>query len=500
MGQTDSAFDIAPAFDPGELSGNVRLGKFEAYYEGLYAEVIEDGIITAQERARLDRAADTLGLDRQSLRKLEEALQAAYESRHLVKIHEPDVARADPRISLIPLEPATDQRTLALERRIKFLENRVLELERELAIANTHVPVEVDLSEFAQKQPEVSVAEDDPIELQRKLRHDPRDVDSLHFLFRSATRSGDLDKGWCVAHALTFIGAANEQQRSCYEKYRGEGLIRPSAALSRDGWTRLLYHPEEEILTSEIFAVVVPAVLLGRVSALRRDKMLPVLDPKSKHDAATSTLQAVRCASWAAAILGMRAPCLYVDPAHAGTIEMVPGLPPVSLLGSLVLSGRSPTELAFIMGRHLAYYREEHFVRMLLPAITDLEDIFLAALCVGNPGLPISSQVKARVVPIARAIEPILDPLSVDRLRGHFMRFVEEGGRTNLQRWAHAADRTCARAGLLLANDLFAAKTMLDLECPEQAEDSINDLLSFVVSDRYARLRRQIGIAVAQDS
>jgi len=30
-------------------------------------------------------------------------------------------------------------------------------------------------------------------------------------------------------------------------------------------------------------------------------------------------------------------------------------------------------------------------------------------------------------------------------------RFVEEGGRTNLQRWTTSVERTCARAGLLLA-------------------------------------------------
>ena len=100
-------------------------------------------------------------------------------------------------------------------------------------------------------------------------------------------------------------------------------------------------------------------------------------------------------------------------------------------------------------------------------------------------------------MPIAKAIEPILEPAAVDRLRGAFLRFVEEGGRTNLARWASAADRTCARAGLLLSNDLKAAQSVFELEKEPQIDEKMDDLLSFVLSDRYNKLRKQIGIAIA---
>ena len=174
---------------------------------------------------------------------------------------------------------------------------------------------------------------------------------------------------------------------------------------------------------------------------------------------------------------------------------MVPGVPPQTRLGAQALSGRSPVELAFVAGRHLAWYRAERFVRLLVPQIADLEDLFLAALVIGNPGVPLKPETKRRVAALGGAIEPLLDPVGVDRLRGAFLRFVEEGGRTNLQRWAAAADRTAARAGLLLADDLFAAAAMLQAEDAGQARERIDDLLVFVTSDRYANLRRQIGVA-----
>jgi hypothetical protein len=489
------SFQHEQGFEAGAVSGNVQLGRLEGYYEELFAEVIEDGIITTEERARLDRMADSLGLDRSRLRRLETALQAAYEARHRVVIREEIAA---PPASLQPLEPATDPRTLALQRRIAALTARVAELERELEQARAQVSVEVDLSDVsAPARSGAPVAEEaDATEILRRLRHDPRDTESLHAIFRHYGQAGDVDRQWCAAEVLAYLGAATAEEKALHARHRTVGLIHPKASLARDGWTRLLLHPEQEVLTGEIFAVVTSAVLMGRISALRRDKALPKLDPTKKQDPAQSTLQAVRCFSWGAAILGMQAPSLYADPGYPGMVEMVPGIPPATRIGAQALSGRSSTELAFMAGRHIASHRAENFMRVLVPQIRDLEDIFLAALSIGNPGLPLSAQVKELVVPLAKAIEPILEPAAIDHLRGHFLRFIEDGGRTNLQRWATAVDRTAARAGLLLANDLAAARSVFALEDAAGAESKMDDLLVFALSDRFAMLRRQIGTAL----
>jgi hypothetical protein len=492
MTQPETSFELK-GFEAGEVSGNVQLGRLEAYYEELFAEVIEDGIITTEERARLDRMADTLGLDRSRLRKLEQALQAAYEAHHRVTIREEIAA---PPTSLQPIEPATDARTLALQRRIAALTERVAELERELAQTRAQVSVEVDLSGISAPAQGVARETEDIDEIIRHLRHDPRDEARLHALFRQYGRAGDLDRQFCVTLVLAHLGIANAEESALHGRHAESTLIRPKAALPREAWARLLLHPEQELLTGEIFASVVPAVLMGRLSALRRDKALPKLDPQTKQDPTASTIQAVRCFSWAAAILGMAPPLLYADPGYHGMVEMVPGMPPATRIGAQALSGRSTAELAFIAGRHVAYHRAENFMRLLVPQIRDLEDIFLAALSIGNPGLPLSPQVKELVVPIAKAIEPILEPMTVDHLRGYFLRFLEEGGRTNLQRWATAVDRTAARAGLLLANDLKAAQAVLVLDDAGTAEARMDDLLVLVLSDRFAKLRKQIGTAL----
>lgn len=484
-------FEHSASFDAGQVGGHVHVGRFEAAYEQLFAEVLEDGVITAEERTRLERAASDLGLDRARIEELERALTAAFEIRHRVAVRRADAPAPAP--EALAEGADADPRIAALQKRIAFLEARVEELGRELEEARANVAVEVD---FSGVDTSPATETEDLDEIYRRVRHAPREVVSLRALFRAATARGEVDRAYNAAHALTFLGAAAPEEKQLFEAHRPEGLPRPTAALDRDAWKRLLFHPDEEVLAGEIFASVVPAVLLGRVAALRHARALPALDPQKRVDPRTTTVQAARCFGWAASILGMPAPPLYTDPSYAGQVELIPGVPPASRIGKQALSGRTPDELAFVAGRHLAFFREEHFIRLLLPSLFDVEDVFLAALTIGNPGLPLSDEVRRRVAPIAQALSPLLDAAQVDRLRGHFLRFVEEGGRTNLNRWTEAADRTACRAGLLLCESLWAADRMLEVGGDDDRAEKVDDLIVFLASDRHTMLRKRIGVAV----
>src|SRR5580692_768854 len=103
------SFEHEQGFQQGELSGQLRLGKFEAHYEELFAEVIEDGIITLEERARLNKAADALG-------------------RHRVRVREMADEQDAPASIVLTPEPTNDPRVAMLERRIAQLEALVADL------------------------------------------------------------------------------------------------------------------------------------------------------------------------------------------------------------------------------------------------------------------------------------------------------------------------------------------------------------------------------------
>jgi hypothetical protein len=486
-----SAFEHSAGFTAGEVAGGFALGPLELQYEELFAEVLEDGIITADERARLEKAAQNLGLDRGRLARLEQAMVAAYQTRHKVEIVE---HYEEPAASLAPLRVQADGdagRALLLKR-IEQLEGRVAELEGELRRAQASINVEVDLSGL---EAEAARATEDPDDCWRRIRRNPTDVQAHRQLRGIYAARNDADRTWCLSQCLTALGAATPEEKADFEAHRSHTLIAPRAGLSQSAWYDQLFHPEEEVLTGQIFSVIAPAVLIGRVTTLRRDSKLHQPAPSGRQDPQKATVTAVRALPWAAAILGLAAPPIFVEKDRDVGFEHVPGVPPQTVVGKRVLSGRSQLEHAFLAGRHLSWYRNEHYVRTLFTAVPDLEDLFLAALVIGNPGLPIADDMKARVTPIARAIQPLLETAQMDTLRGCFLRFVEEGGRTNLQRWALATEKTACRAGLLLSNDLTTALKLLEPE--ERGLGELGkDLFAFASSERYFQLRRQLGIAI----
>jgi hypothetical protein len=485
-----AAFEHGTGFTAGEVSGGFGLGPLETQYEELFAEVLEDGIITADERARLERAADNLGIDRGRLARLEQAMVAAYQTRHRVQIIE---HYEEPAASLAPLrvEAEGDAGRTLLLKRIEQLETRIHQLEDELRRAQAAINVEVDLSGF---EADAERASEDPEDLWRRTRRNPTDPRPYRELHRVLRARGDVDRSFCVAQCLVALGAANAEEQAEFEAGRSKTLIAPRASLSASAWSDQLFHPEDELLTGQIFSVIAPAVLIGRVTALRRDGKLHQPNPEGRQDVAKATVTAVRALPWASAILGLPSPPIYIERERDVGYEHIPAIPPITVVGKRVLSGRTQLEHAFLVGRHLCWYRHEHYVKTLFSAVPDLEDLFLSALVIGNPGLPIAEDMKQRVTPIAKAIQPLLEAPQVDRLRGCFLRFVEEGGRTNLQRWSLATEKTACRTGLLLANDLETALGVLE---PEEGRlgELAKDLLVFAASDRYTGLRRQLGIA-----
>jgi len=492
VSEEGSAFAHGTGFTAGEVAGGFALGPLELQYEELFAEVLEDGIITAEERARLEKAAHNLGLDRGRLARLEQAMMAAYQTRHHVQIVE---HYEEPAASLSPLrvEAEGDAGRALLLTRIGQLEARIAELEEELRRAQSSINVEVDLSGL---EADAARASEDPDDYWRRIRRNPTDADAHRQLHRIYAARGDADRAWCAAQCLVALGVATQDEQAEFEAHRAQTLIAPSAGLSQSAWHDQLFHPEEEVLTGQIFSIIAPAVLIGRVTTLRRDGKLHQPAPAGRQDPAKATVTAVRAIPWASAVLGLAAPPIFVERDRDVGFEHVPGVPPQTVVGKRVLSGRTQLEHAFLVGRHLTWYRNEHYVRTLFSGVPDLEDLFLAALVIGNPGLPIAEDMKLRVTPIAKAIQPLLEPPQIDTLRGCFLRFVEEGGRTNLQRWALATEKTACRAGLLLSNDLGTALRLLE---PEERGlgELAKDLFAFASSERYFQLRRQLGIAIA---
>jgi hypothetical protein len=430
-------------------TGSFVAGDFEKQYEELFAEALEEGEISAEERHRLDLAAAALGLDPERARRLENALLHAYESHAAITL----AGRADPSM-LADHAPQTGRPNSG------FFEG-----------------------------------DDDRPTPVTRLSPIPDENALLHERFAEAVQKGDVDVQFCTSAVLVRRKLATREEALAYEANRSLMPPRPTRSLTGEAWGRL-FHPDEDRCTGDVFAMIASAALLGRISAMRRDHSLPHLDADKRQEPHSSTVSAVRALAWAATTLGLRTPPIFVDPNEQLAFEIVPALPPAMRLGAPMLSGHSALQLAFRCGRQLTWFREEHFVCTLVPSIPYLEELFLAALSIGAPQIDLLPEVRHRIAVVAEAIMPVLDPPRTKRLQEQVARFLAEGGKTSLRRWAQAAEWTSLRAGLLLCGDLATACDVVGSEA--NAVERTHELEVFWGSEDATFLRGELGIAIGR--
>lgn len=484
-------FALADGFVAAKTSFGFDLGPLGEHYQELFAEALADGVITAEERERLEKAADNLGIDRLKLSALEQAMISAHEAHHRVKVVE-KWEESPASLSPIRVSAEGDPEKTMLLKQIERLNARVLELEAELREARAREHVEVDVTGFEDTSEHL---EESAEQLRARARRDPTNPRCYESLLAASLRAGDREGMLWASQALVALGAATATTRKSYDEWKHASAAPPRASLGLEQWNEQLVHPEQDALTGRILGRIAGPVLVGRVTQLQREQKQAPPPADQRQDLNATTVMAVRALGWAAAVLGMTPPAVFVQPERDVGYGHQPGVPPYTLVGARVLRGRTHTAHAFLAARHLVLYRQEYFVKTLYSSVSDLEDLFLSALLLGSPTLPIAEHLKKRVAPISRTLEPLLDAVQLDALRADFKHFVAEGGRTNLLRWSTSVDKTACRAGLLLCGDLPTALQLL-------AEDEgpkgplAADLLGFAVSERHAKLRQHLGVQV----
>jgi hypothetical protein len=211
-----------------------------------------------------------------------------------------------------------------------------------------------------------------------------------------------------------------------------------------------------------------------------------------------STISAVRSLAWGSHFLGMEIPAIYVrEDAPVGLVA-IPAEEPTVLAGTHALRGRSLQELAFLVGRHLAYHVNVHRLLLFYPSLEELSACFVTALALGAPERPVPAKAQEIVDAHKPLIEPHLTPQRIAALRKAVNEFEAAQVRPDLTRWAAAIERCATRAGFLLSGNLEVAASVLRSE-PRGALDAdtkIADLCAFSVSESMATLREEMGVTI----
>jgi golgin subfamily B member 1 len=246
--------------------------------------------------------------------------------------------------------------------------------------------------------------------------------------------------------------------------------------------------------------MLTPAAIVAKTSQLRSQKQLPVLDRRFRQDPATSTVTFAKTFGWAAQVLGVATPELYVRNDVPGALVAVAATPPASVAGQTVLTGFTPQELMFIVGKHLSGYRGEHYIKNLFPTLNELKVILFAGVKIVMPEFTVPGEMAQAVNATATELLKHVQPVQRDSLKIVVQKWMEDGAKADLKRWMQATEITACRAGLLLCADLEVAKKIIAAEQQLPGDlppaEKMKELLVFSVSEQYFAVRKTLGIAV----
>lgn len=324
------------------------------------------------------------------------------------------------------------------------------------------------------------------------IEHDPYRLDSYHELFRLHRAMGALDPAFVVANALVLLGRAEPAEQAFFEEWSQQPQALPSTAIDDGLWLTKLAHPDDDHQLGSMLAAL--AGTMTRTAA-RPDRDLHLfprhaVNLKDPND---------RVGSYFAHLCqvlgthpGLR---LFVRADAVGGFGFVPGSLPAAVVTGGSIRDRSPRELVFLMARHLAYYRPEHFGLTLCPSLGDVERAVGAARLLAG-----QRHSRPGVSGLSHRLSPHLTAAEFEVLKRRSRKSAERGP-PDVQTWLRAVERTACRAGLLVVGDLEVAARMIGkIELPFELglspQDLLRDLVAFALSEAYAELRRTLGIAI----
>src|SRR5205085_2624578 len=171
------------------------------------------------------------------------------------------------------------------------------------------------------------------------------------------------------------------------------------------------------------------------------------LKRKDRRDPTNDQLLFSKVFNYVSQVLNIAQPELYLRPETPGEMDMANAkdkatLVPAFVVGANLLQGRPEKDLAYVVGKKLALMRPDHFVRWphVVPTVAELKVVFLAALKLTQPTLPMKPELQAAVNQYVDALRKTVPPQLLEQLAVVVQKFLETKAEADLHKWANAVD------------------------------------------------------------
>ncbi len=327
------------------------------------------------------------------------------------------------------------------------------------------------------------------------IMRQPRNTVLIHLLRKTLSRMKRYDEVWCVTGVLQLLGDITPKEKAFYDKLLAPTLrIRPKT-LDADMLRNTLVAPDEDWELSQIIRVAFDR--MGDKLSLRSPKDLGYSkkDLLQKEEAGMVwTLLEVM-----GQILGISTPQTFIREGATWWVTKEGSNPPVLLLGREALDSKRGKEARFELGKAMSLFTAGHLAVGVL-------DRQVMQLLVGNllklvqpelPELPGDPKANAE---LRKEMQKVVPAVELGRVRESLAEIRRRGSELNIKRWLVGVEKSSARFGLLMANDIEVAAAMTRsapaMISTASRDEVIDDLIKFAVSAQYAALRAHLEISV----
>ncbi|MEM9189976.1 MAG: tetratricopeptide repeat protein [Myxococcota bacterium] len=328
------------------------------------------------------------------------------------------------------------------------------------------------------------------------LQMSPYRVESYQALRRLYTEMKRPDESWCLSQALTVLSMAEPDEESFFKKHRSRKAAAAQEFFNEEMWFNNVLHPTQDPLLTSIFGEITQAVVAVRAQALSAFK----LDESKKRDPANDQAAMAQTLAYAAGVTKIELPPVYYREDDPGGLSFLSTNPPAIGLGKGALAGGPAQALAFVAGRHLAYFRRGLYLRHLIPTGSGLRAWLLAAIKIAQPQFPVPGDLQTPVSEHLAGLQSNLTAQGKDEVQSLVQKLLAASPSLDMKKWVAAVDLTVDRVGFILANDLEIATAVVKASPEGSAglsnKERLKELYLYSVSPEYLQLRQKLGISI----
>ena len=326
--------------------------------------------------------------------------------------------------------------------------------------------------------------------LRRLARINPGHSSALRALFNTANKAGDLETVRVAAQILFILQDHDEQVLAYHDEHVPASMVAAKHRLDLGSWQQHLIPPGPTAVLGEVYAIVY-RVLGGWLEA--KDLKSVGLSEKDRVDAEGKEMLA-NVLRRVTDVLGLGEVQLYRRPNESG-IALEPVVPPCISVGTDMLTGKSESELAYLLGKHLALLLPMHVLASIYGP-SRLQGLLEVAKVCANPSHKPASGGDS-ILEAAEQMRQDITHTDEDRLRQLVEALGDHDEMKLIDYYLNDVEVAATRAGQLVGDNLSISKQVIQAGYGTtlgslSAGERIRELVRWMLSDSQMEARRSI--------